>query len=140
MVAVKCAQILTVKLRRMPVATIETPQNLKLRLYSIVQHILWQSPSTAVTLYIQYYISLNASLTYLVPCILTLIFTPRACARGKVIGLSVCCHRRCRCRISVKPGLWTHGLDSGLDCGLRFGLDFGLIRSSMTTISNTASQ
>ena len=28
---------------------------------------------------------------------------------------------------------WTRGLD----CGLRFGLDFGLIRSSMTTISNT---
>ena len=40
--------------------------------------------------------------------------------------------------VSVKPGLWTHGLDSGLDCGLRFGLDFGLMRSSMTTISNTA--
>ena len=26
----------------------------------------------------------------------TLLFTPRACARGKAIGLSVCC-RRCRC-------------------------------------------
>ena len=38
--------------------------------------------------------------------------------------------------VSVKPGLWTHGLDYGLDCGLRFGLDFGLMLSSMTTISN----
>ena len=37
--------------------------------------------------------------------------------------------------VSVKPGLWTHGLDYGLDCGLRFGLNFGLMLSSITTIS-----
>ena len=44
-------------------------------------------------------------------------------------------------RVGAKHGLWTLDwtLDwtHGLDCGLRFGLDFGLIRSSMTTISNT---
>ena len=26
------------------------------------------------------------------------IITPRACARGKAIGLYVCCRCRCRCR------------------------------------------
>ena len=29
----------------------------------------------------------------ILPCVTTII-TPRACARGKAIGLYVCCHRR----------------------------------------------
>ena len=44
---------------------------------------------------------------------------------------------RCRLGVGAKHGLWTLDWTHGLDCGLRFGLDFGLIRSSMTTISNT---